>query len=347
MRFPPFPWRKPESSAAPLPAPPVPSFALPLVSIIITAYNYGRFLDAAIASVAAQIYPEIECLVVNDGSADGTTGILQKIQAQSPDIKIITFTENRGQGAASRAGLRASRGQYIVFMDADDELAPDFVLTHIYVHLSSRLHAGFTSSDIWQTQDGRIVATTGEALNNYLRSHAPIGAGMFRALGPEAGMPPVASGPETLAGVRHVPPGWAEWCWSPMTGNLFRREIVELIADCDAFETLRIGTDVYLCTGVSLLCGSLLIDRPLSAYRIHGANQGSFQVQLDNMRTVRIESELSWFAKGVLLEHLVAQRHALGQRFWHEGPVDQAIETLRRDLPAPPARQEKNDAAAA
>ena len=56
----------------------------------------------------------------------------------------------------------------VVFMDADDVLHPSFVLTHVYVHLSSRAHPGLSSSDIFQSVDGHIVVCTGEAMNDYI-----------------------------------------------------------------------------------------------------------------------------------------------------------------------------------
>jgi len=316
---------------------------LPLVSIVITAHNYGRYLGAAIASVRAQSYREIECVVVDDGSTDNTAALLNEMQASDPDLRVLTLPENRGQGAASRIGFKASGGQYIVFMDADDMLAPDFVLTHVYVHLSSRIRPGLTSSDIWQTVDDRVVVSTGEALNSFIRSNPPVGAGAFRAIerGPNRPWSYAEPDPTVLDSVWSVPPGRTDWCWAPMTANMFRRDALTLVIDCDAFERLKIGTDVYLCTGVSILSGSLLIDRAMSIYRIHGGNAGTFQAQLQNLRTVWPASELSQKAKRLLLEHFSRDMEPLSERFWNSGPLRAAIEKLRAELPdkppAPPA----------
>jgi glycosyltransferase involved in cell wall biosynthesis len=308
--------------------------ALPLVSIIVTAHDYGRYLKAAIASIRAQRYTEIECLVVDDGSTDETARVLAEIHAGDPEIRVLTLRENRGQGAASRTGFTASRGQYIVFMDADDVLAPDFVLTHIYVHLSSRIRPGLSSSDVWQTVDDRIVVGTAEALNDRLRA-SPAGPGEFRPIDPTPEGPWRYDGPApaVLDGARHVPSGLTGWCWSPMTANMFRRDALTLIIDCDMFERMTIGADVYLCTGVSVLCGSVLIDRALSSYRIHGGNVGTFQPQLQNLRTVWPRSELSVLAKTLLVEHLTGEMDALRARFWGPEPLLRAIESLRADLP--------------
>ena len=155
---------------------------LPLVSIIITAHDYGQFLKAAIASALAQSYRDIECIVVDDASTDDTGQILAGAKLHFPAISVITNPNCLGQGGACRVGLKASRGQYIVFMDADDVLDPDFVRDHVYVNLSSRVHVGFTSSDVYQVVDGQLVVATGEALNAYILANSPPAPSAFRPL---------------------------------------------------------------------------------------------------------------------------------------------------------------------
>ena len=90
----------------------------PLVSIIITNYNYGRYLRAAIDSGLAQTYPQVEVIVVDDGSTDGSREIIEAYGKRViPIIKV-----NGGHGSALNAGLAASRGEIVMFLDADDEL---------------------------------------------------------------------------------------------------------------------------------------------------------------------------------------------------------------------------------
>lgn len=307
---------------------------LPLVSIIITAHNYGRFLNAAIASVLAQTYREIECIVIDDASSDDTGQILAAAIAKSASVSAIANPHCLGQGATCRVGLRASRGQYIVFMDADDLLDPDFVRDHVYVHLSSRVHVGFTSSDIYQFVNGRLVVATGEAMNNYiLGSPAPARApfrplpaaphGYWRYDGPD---------PRILDNVYEAPATQTAWCWAPTTGNMFRRDALTLIADCDAFDEMRIGADAYLCVGVNVFCGSLLIDKALSSYRIHGANSGTYQAQLKGVRAVHADSELSKRAKELLIRHLTHDAAAVCSRLWHPETLLLALDRLDADL---------------
>jgi glycosyltransferase involved in cell wall biosynthesis len=90
-----------------------------LVSVVIACYNHGRFLPAAVDSVLAQDYGEIELIVVDDGSTDETPDVA----ARYPVIRYLR-QENQGAAAAKRAGLEASTGQFLMFLDADDTLLP-------------------------------------------------------------------------------------------------------------------------------------------------------------------------------------------------------------------------------
>src|SRR5260221_13651148 len=90
-----------------------------LLRIIITAYNYARFLPEALRSCLAQTYQPIEIIVVDDGSTDNT----REVVAGFPDVKYI-YQENRGLSAAHNNALRHSQGDFIQFLDADDTISP-------------------------------------------------------------------------------------------------------------------------------------------------------------------------------------------------------------------------------
>ncbi len=111
-------------------------FDLPLVSIIVVNYNYGRFLSAAVESICNQSYPNIELIIVDDASTDESSNVLDLLTDLYSDAKIVRRQENGGQSAASRSGFERSSGDYIIFVDADDML---LVATHIFVHLSLRV----------------------------------------------------------------------------------------------------------------------------------------------------------------------------------------------------------------
>lgn len=93
------------------------------VSVIITCYNYGRFLNESIESVLNQTYKndEIEIIIVNDGSTDNTNEI-----AKLYPVKIINQT-NQGLPIARNIGISFSKGRYILPLDADDKLHPTYL----------------------------------------------------------------------------------------------------------------------------------------------------------------------------------------------------------------------------
>ena len=94
-----------------------------LVSIVISNYNYGRFLGEAIDSALNQTYPHTEVIVVDDGSTDNSREIIESYG----DRIIAVLKDNGGQASACNAGFRASRGEVVIFLDADDVLLPDTV----------------------------------------------------------------------------------------------------------------------------------------------------------------------------------------------------------------------------
>lgn len=97
----------------------------PLVSIIMPAFNAGRFLDQAIASVLAQGYQAWELLIANDASTDDTLARARAFAARDPRIRVLVQDRNRGVAAARNLALQAAAGKYIAFLDSDDLWVPD------------------------------------------------------------------------------------------------------------------------------------------------------------------------------------------------------------------------------
>jgi GT2 family glycosyltransferase len=95
----------------------------PLVSVIIPCYNQGHFLGAAIESCLRQTLRDIEVLVVDDGSTDGTEFVARAAADRDARVK-VTSGPNAGLGAARNRGLAQAQGQYVNFLDADDLLLP-------------------------------------------------------------------------------------------------------------------------------------------------------------------------------------------------------------------------------
>lgn len=88
-----------------------------LVSVVIPCYNHAHFLGSALESVLAQGYGRIETLVIDDGSTDNTRAVTERY----PSVRYLRQV-NRGAAAARNAGIAESRGDFLVFLDADDRL---------------------------------------------------------------------------------------------------------------------------------------------------------------------------------------------------------------------------------
>ena len=98
----------------------------PSVSVIIPTYNYARFIGQAIDSVLAQTYQDFDIIVVDDGSTDDT----RERVARFPQVRYL-YQANQGIAPARNTGLRASRSELVVFLDADDRLLPEALATGV------------------------------------------------------------------------------------------------------------------------------------------------------------------------------------------------------------------------
>ncbi|WP_243388717.1 glycosyltransferase family 2 protein [Bifidobacterium scaligerum] len=98
----------------------------PLVSIIIPVYKVERFLDACVASVAAQTYTNLEILLVDDGSPDSCPAMCDAWARKDPRVRVI-HKPNGGLSDARNAGIAQATGSYIYFADSDDTVAPTLV----------------------------------------------------------------------------------------------------------------------------------------------------------------------------------------------------------------------------
>jgi glycosyltransferase involved in cell wall biosynthesis len=93
--------------------------AAPSVSVVVPAFNVARYIGACLASLRAQDFESWECIVVDDGSTDGTA---ERVLAHADARVRLLVQKNRGVSAARNAGLAAARGEHVLFLDGDDLL---------------------------------------------------------------------------------------------------------------------------------------------------------------------------------------------------------------------------------
>src|SRR5690349_1726872 len=93
--------------------------SVPLISVIIPCYNHGRYLIESVESILNQTYKNFEIIIVDDGSTDDTGFIARSMEGVQ-----YVYQKNGGLPAARNTGIKISKGEYLVFLDADDWLLP-------------------------------------------------------------------------------------------------------------------------------------------------------------------------------------------------------------------------------
>ncbi len=104
-----------------------------LVSVLINNYNYAAFLEETVASVLSQTYPNIEIIIVDDGSTDESRHIIEKLAASNPTIT-PHFKPNGGQLSAFNTGVELAHGEILFFLDADDLYHQDYIEKAVAVY---------------------------------------------------------------------------------------------------------------------------------------------------------------------------------------------------------------------
>jgi glycosyltransferase involved in cell wall biosynthesis len=125
----------------------------PRVSVVIPAYNRASMIREAIESVLAQTYSDLEVIVVDDGSTDGTADI---VRGFGPKVRYIP-TEHVGVGRARNAGIEAARGELLCYCDSDDIQFPYRIATQVQL-LDRFRDAALVSADAKGYTDGKVVS---------------------------------------------------------------------------------------------------------------------------------------------------------------------------------------------
>lgn len=211
---------------------------LPLVSIIIDSYNYGRFLAVAIDSALQQSYRHTEVIVVDDGSTDNSREV---IAAYGNKITPV-LQANRGQAAAFNEGFRRSRGQVVLFLDSDDAFFPTAAACAVEAFRDPQIikaHWPLYVVDEQGTRTGKMCP------------RMPLVDGDLRN--------------EILKG--------GPWCVAtpPTSCNAWTRRFLEGVMPMPE-EPYRICADSYLITLGWVSGSTRLVREPQGLYRVHGAN---------------------------------------------------------------------------
>lgn len=144
-----------------------------MVSLIITTYNYAQYVERAIRSALEQSLPQnqLEILVINDCSTDRTPDILANYEEE---VRVYNLEENLGLSGARNFGIKKARGQFVVFLDADDYIHRDLLKTQkLFLDENNALDA--VSTDYY------LVDERGQHIKHVSSEAEPIACGiMFR-----------------------------------------------------------------------------------------------------------------------------------------------------------------------
>lgn len=213
----------------------------PLVSYLISAYNEEGYIEACIESCLKQTYRNIEIILINDGSTDSTSEIINQNYQKNPRVKIIELEKNSGKVNGFNLAFEASKGEYIALMGADDICYPSRIEKSLK-HLIE--NHGMVCSDLDKiNSNGDIIE------NSIINTH-------YGSLGPEDfSTKKLIENPKVYGGTIFL-----------------TRTIVEKIFPLNVNLSHE---DWYIPIKASLHSIIGYIKKPLIAYRIHSKNSSS------------------------------------------------------------------------
>jgi glycosyltransferase involved in cell wall biosynthesis len=219
----------------------------PSVSIIITNYNYAQFLGEAIQSALELDWPQVEVIVVDDGSTDGSQNVIKSFGSK---IKSICFEDNRGQHIACNVGFQASIGDVIIFLDADDILMPSIISESVAVWTpnTSKVQVQMMAVDCARRPTGSIFPQFDRIPSSDEIRRWAIKVGAYPT--------PCGSG--------------------NIYARRFLKEIFPLDDCCGAYG------DSCCIVAAPFLGDVKTVAKPLVLYRVHGKNVGAFTELIPN-----------------------------------------------------------------
>jgi glycosyltransferase involved in cell wall biosynthesis len=153
----------------------------PLVSVVIPCHNQAQFLGDAIDSVVRQTYPNLEIVIVDDGSTDETPEVARR------HLVLLLTQPRRGVCAAVNRGVRASRGEFVMRLDADDVLEPTYIEHTLAALMGSAAHFAYTAVAYFGAASGTYpveeFSIEGLAERNFVHASAMMRRASFDAVG--------------------------------------------------------------------------------------------------------------------------------------------------------------------
>lgn len=237
---------------------------LPLVSFVVTSYNYEKFIGKTLDSIINQTYENIELIVVDDFSQDKSVEVIEHFIKCNQDkrITLIKHAENKGQLAAMLTGLSKAGGQFISFIDSDDIILPDYAKAHIKVHMVTSV--AFTSSIIAEIDEDDEIHTIYSVACAQKDKH-------FKLKNLDELFKFDVEHPE----FKLVNKPFGGWFWSPNSSAMFRKSSIEMLLKYKNTDKWKVCPDKFLFNFAHLIGGSAVIFEPITAHRRHSGNAGN------------------------------------------------------------------------
>lgn len=229
-----------------------------------------------------QSYRNFKCIVVDNGSDDNSAALIVDAIDKHSQFEFLQLPGNLGQLGGALWALGRSRGEFVTFLDSDDVLFPEYLACHLQAHIAAEAPVGFTSSNCVDVNADGVLLTGG----NYNMYRCWL-QGMPALLTKERAvrLKGVEEGAyQALAdSARSLPAQFPHWCWCPGSSNMIRRVLLDCLSPSEHPTALSGGVDAFYLPILHALSGTILISRPLSAYRIHGKNDYSALPSLRGM----------------------------------------------------------------
>jgi len=239
---------------------------LPLISFIVTSFNYENYVIKTLEGIKNQSYENVEIIIVDDKSSDNSVEKIKRFinDNQEINIKLIEHTQNKGQMAAMQTGLLNANGQFVSFIDSDDILVKDYAKTLIRVHLASSV--AFVSGQLVEIGEKDELHTT-YSISSFQKEKSFELKSLDDLLKID-----IDNVDFKVLSLKEAPFGG--WHWSAMSANMFRKSALELFLQYDTPENWRICPDKFLLNFAHLIGGSIIVYAPLVGYRRHKQNAG-------------------------------------------------------------------------
>jgi glycosyltransferase involved in cell wall biosynthesis len=280
----------------------------PRVSVIVPAYNYGRFVGDALRSILAQSFESLEVIVIDDGSTDETPEVLARFD--DPRLS-VRRTDRLGLSSVRALGISLARAKLVAWLDADDLWRPTYLAKQVAL-LDAEPDLAFSFTNFERSENERILPVTQFDIAPQLRAvrTRPSRAGVGRVIEGHAFV--------ALAPIRELP------CW--IQASVHRKSALEGVRPKPGGMDAE---DLYFQLQVYPKGGAAFIDEPLVEVRRHGANSytNSDQIRegvLDVLQQLDREMPLTPVQRAILRRRIGAEFCARGYRYFWSHDVRRA-----------------------